>query len=179
MTIPLAILAWGKSALSRIWSAITANPWPSACIALALLSVWLWHGKADYRDRLSTEQTGRKADRADYDRKFAAAQAVAAKARKDAQEIAGEADKTHDALLADNAGLERYIADHRVRAKACAADSARAGSGQAAGVSAQSAALPRVEVSSDALKVCDADYAYARSAYDWGQDLMVKGLAEK
>jgi len=172
-------LLFAKSALSRLWSAIAANPWPSACIALALLSAWLWHGKTDYRARLTTEQTARKADRADYDRKVAAAKAVADKARKDAQEIAGNADKTHDALLADNAGLERYIAEHRLQPKACGANSAGAGSDQTAGVPAEPAAMSRVEVSEDALKVCDADYAYARSAYDWAQGLMAKGLAEK
>jgi hypothetical protein len=176
--IPTALL-FAKSALSRLWSAIVANPWPSACLALALLSAWLWHGKADYRDRLATEQTARKADRADYDRKVALAKAAEDKARKDAQEIAGNADKTHDALLADNAGLERYIAYHRVPAKACGANSAGAGSGQASGVPAEPAALPRVEVSEDALKVCDADYAYARASFEWGQSLVAKGLAEK
>jgi hypothetical protein len=106
------------------------------------------------------------------------AQAVADKARKDAQETAIEADTTHDALLADNAGLERYIADHRVQPKACAADPARAGQGVAAGVPQEPAAVSRVEVSEDALKVCDQNYAYARAAFDWGQGLVAKGLAE-
>lgn len=64
-------LLFAKSAISRLLSAITANPWPSAVIALALLSAWLWHGKADYREQLATEQAGRKADRAEWDRNVA------------------------------------------------------------------------------------------------------------
>lgn len=172
-------LLFAKSALSRLLGLFTRYPWPCACIALALLSAWLWHGKTDYRERLDAQIAGRKADRAEWDRKVALAKAAEDKARKDAQEIAGEADKTHDALLADNAGLERYIAEHRVQPKACAADPAGSGSGEAAGVFAEPAADAVVAISEPDIRACDGAYVYAQSSYEWAQSLMAKGLAEK
>lgn len=179
MTIPFAILSWAKSALSGLLDLFKRYPWQMACIVLLAASLWLYSGKADYREKYANEQQGRKADRAEWDRKVALAQAAADKARKDAQEIAGEADKTHDALLADNAGLERYIADHRVQPKACAAASGGSGGGPIAGVPPEPAAVPVVAISEPDIRSCDSAYVYALSAYQWGQDLMAKGLAEK
>lgn len=175
----LAILAGAKSALSWLLGLFKRYPWQIVCLALALGFGITVDKLQSAKAEIKAEQAGRKADRAEWDRKVALAKAAEDKARKDAQETAIEADTTHDALLADNAGLERYIADHRVSAKACAADPARSGEGGAAGVPQEPAALPRVEVSEDALKVCDQNYAYARAAFDWGQGLVAKGLAEE
>lgn len=175
--MPLLILGWVKSALSRLLDLFKRYPWQMACLALLAASLWLYSGKADYREKYAAEQQGRKADRAEWDRKVALAQAVADKAHKDAQEIAGEADNIHDALLADNAGLERYIADHRVQPKACAAASGGSGGGESPVVPERAPESAVVAV--EDIRTCDSNFAYALSAFQWVQGLRDRGLVER
>lgn len=173
-------LLFAKSALSWLLDLFKRYPWQMLCLALIAASLWLYSGKAEYREKYAAEQTARKAERAEWERNVASAKAAAAKARKDAQEIAGEADKTHDALLADNAGLERYIADHRVRAQTCPA--ASSGSSGSSGI--ESPAIPErapesAVVAVEDIRTCDSNFAYALSAFQWVQGLRDRGLVER
>lgn len=177
MTIPLLILGWAKCAASWLLDLFKRYPWQMACIALIAASLWLYSGKAEYREKYAAEQTARKADRAEWERNVTLAKAAAAKARKDAQEIAGEADKTHDALLADNAGLERYIADHRVRAQTCPAASGGAGGIESPVIPERAPESAVVAV--EDIRTCDSNYVYALSAFQWVQGLRDRGLVER
>lgn len=171
-------IIWAKSALSRLLGAFKANPLLVCCIALACLSAWLWHGKAEYREQLASEIKSHKADIAQWQATSKAAQAVADKARADAKDASNDAQNLHDKLADATDGLERYIADHRVQPRQCPAVAAKAGPGEAASVPAIPATSPGVEVSAATVRACDSAWVYAQSAFQWAQDLKAKGLAE-
>ena len=184
MSWALTILSLGKRGLSWLLGAIKAHPWQFALVAALALAWWQWSGKSeaiDQRDAakasLATEKEGRKADRAEWDRKVAAAKAVTAAAERKSQEIAHNAQQTHDTLLADNAGLRSYIAAHRLRPGQSAGSPAGASQDHGAAVSDDATAGALVAVSEADLAACDASFVYAQSAYQWAQGLIIEGLA--
>ncbi len=166
-----------KKDLAAAWAFIARYPWPAACIALTVFALWLWIDRADIKADLISERQGRKADQAEWERKVEAAKAATAKAEQDAREVATDAQETHDALASQNAGLEQYIRDHRLPAQQCAGRSSSAGGGDDTAVPADAAPLPVVAISEPDLRSCDAAYVYSRSAYDFTQGLVSKGLA--
>ncbi|WP_132390211.1 hypothetical protein [Novosphingobium sp. PhB165] len=173
----MAILRIGWSGLSWLRDTAKRYPWQVALIVALALCWWLWSGKTDalnQRDAAKTELAGA---RADWAKQVAAAKAATASAEHKSQEIAQDAQTTHDALLADNAGLRYYIAAHRVRQSAGTSAAAPA-EGDGAEVHAESADAALVAVSEADLTACDASYVYARSAHEWAQGLIAQDLAQ-
>ncbi|TCM21464.1 hypothetical protein EDF56_101128 [Novosphingobium sp. PhB165] len=183
MSWALAILGVGKSALSWLLGVAKRHPWQFALIAALALAGWQSrekNGALAERDAARTSLTAAKAElasaRTDWAKQVAAAKAATASAEHKSQEIAQDAQTTHDALLADNAGLRDYIAAHRVRQPSGAVAS---GTAQDSGAPFPDdpAALPLVAMPEDDVRSCDALYRYARPAYEWAQGLIAKGLA--
>jgi len=108
----------------------------------------------------------------DADRAQAIAATLAAETRY--RSLAHDADLNRARIAEDgDKRLAIYLDAHRVRPGA-QADPARAGEGGGAGVSAKPAAAPElapVVVSEADVHTCDADYAYARAAYEWARGL--------
>lgn len=160
--------------------------------ALALVAVqtvqieglWFIHGLEDQlagaRSALAIEKAGRVADLEDWRRQVAAAKAAKRAAELTSKEIATDAQASHEALLADNAGLREYIAAHRLPAIAGAAAAASAGAAgnHDPGVPAPASVGAVVAASEADLVACDRDYGYAVGAYDWAQRLIAGGLAK-
>lgn len=132
------------------------------------------------RSALKTEQQQRADERADWRRQVAAAQAAKAAAELTSKEIATSAQVSHDALLADNAGLREYIAAHRLPLAAAADRALAAGTREDhdAGVPAAASADALVATSEADLVTCDADFSYAASAFAWAEHLIETGLAQ-
>jgi hypothetical protein len=132
------------------------------------------------RTDLATERTGRADDRSDWARQVATATAARAAAEQTSKEIATDAQASHEALLADNAGLREYIASHRLQqgGGSGAAASTGAANDLATGLPEATAAGAIVATSEADLRTCDADYAYAFSAYEFGQQLIAEKLAK-
>lgn len=104
----------------------------------------------------------------------AAAQAAKAKAEQHYKDLAHDADQNHDALVAQgDARLAAYIASHRVRgaAQANPASAAQGGNPTVPESPAQSPVVEGVTITEDDLKICDANYVYARAAHDWANGL--------
>lgn len=183
-TVLALIAGKAKSALSWLLGVVSRHPWPLACIALLLASWSLWNGKTEAlaqrdaaRSTLRAEKAGRKADQANWRRQVADAVAAKKAAERKSQEIATDAQKTRDALVADNVGLRSYIDRNRLRTKTGAATAARATDDLGAAIPDAAATGTIVAVSEADLVTCDALYAYARPAYEWAQGLIGKGLA--
>lgn len=173
-----SVLAGGRKALAGAWSIVAKYPWQFALLAALAFAWWQWSGKRDAIAERDSARATLATDRAEWNRNVAAAKAATAEAERKSQEIAHDAQTTHDALLADNAGLRDYIAAHRVRSEAGSAP-ASTGATQDHGspVPVEPAASSLVAVTEADLGACDADYAYARSAYEWAQGLIAKDLA--
>lgn len=161
--------------------------------ALALVAVqtvrieglWSIHGLEDQlagaRSALAMEKAGRAADLEDWRRQVAAAQAAKRAAELTSKEIATDAQASHDALLADNAGLREYIAAHRLpaaRARADAGAPAGAAGDHGTRVPAPASAGAVVAASEADLVACDTDYGYAAAAHEWAQRLITGGLGK-
>lgn len=132
------------------------------------------------RTNLVTERTGRADDRAEWARQVATANAAREAAEQTSKEIATDAQASHETLLADNAGLREYIASHRLQrgGPVGAAASTGAAGDFAARLPEATAAGAIVATSEADLRACDADYAYAVSAYEFGQQLIAEKLAK-
>lgn len=120
-----------------------------------------WKGEAD---RIQKEW--------DADRKQAEDAAKAAQI--DARKNADDAQQKYNQAVSDGQDLlAGYIAANRVR-PAPQADAPRAGQDRPSAVPANPTPGPivaQVAVSEADLKTCDADYAYAQSAYEWAQGI--------
>ncbi|WP_395391516.1 hypothetical protein WBP07_12770 [Novosphingobium sp. BL-8A] len=132
------------------------------------------------RTNLTEEQHGRADDRADWARQVAAATAAKDAAEKASKEIATDAEASHQSLLADNAGLREYIAAHRLSQNSGSGAAATDGAAGdlPAGLSEAGTAGAFVATAEADLHACDAGYAYALGAYEFGQQLIMKGLAK-
>ncbi|WP_395393025.1 hypothetical protein WBP07_17820 [Novosphingobium sp. BL-8A] len=177
-----AAFAWllAKATGAGLWLLDIAKryPWQFALVAALALAWWQWSGKRDALAERDTARTTLASDRAEWNRNVAAAKAATAAAEQKSQEIAHDAQESHDALLADNAGLRDYIAAHRVRSETGSAPtSSSTAQDNGSAVPVEPATGSLVAVTEADLGVCDADYAYARSAYEWAQGLISKDLA--
>lgn len=131
----------------------------------------------DERAALKSERDDREEDRAAWEQQVADAVAAKARAERKSQEIAIDAQTTHDALQADNAGLRAYVAANRLRPQASGPAAPGTAQDYGPGVSAGAASSSLVAASEADLIRCDASYVYAASAHDWAQGLIVSGLA--
>lgn len=114
------------------------------------------------------------------ERPIAAASAAKDAAERTSKEIAIDAQASHQSLLADNAGLREYIASHRLQPGSTSGTAASTGTAGdlAAGLPQAATAGAFVATTEADLQACDADYAYAVCAYDFGQQLIARSLAK-
>lgn len=166
-----------KTALSWLLGAFKAYPWQAALILALALALWLYSGKHNALEKLAAEKQAHANDIAAWNAKAKAAQAATAKAEQDAKESADDAQEYHEKLAAANDGLERYIADHRVRPVASARSTASAAQGNAPAVSDSATPSTLVALDESDVRACDGAYVYAAAAFQWGQSLIAKGLA--
>ena len=104
----------------------------------------------------------------------AAAQAAKVKAEQHYKDLAHDADQNHAALVADgDARLAAYMAAHRVRIASAAnpASPAQGGNPTVPESPAPGPVLAALTISEADLRACDADYAYARAAFEWAAKL--------
>lgn len=159
---PLALLRWIAASPARIWAAL-------ALIALALAG-WQTHRAAQWAD------TARQTKLA-WDNERTAAHAAQRAARAQSKKDAAHADTNHTALAAGGAGrFAAYAADHGLRQSAPAhrpgpvqTDPAPLPENPAP--DAIMADISRVWITRADWLTCDATWAYAQAAYDWGQEI--------
>lgn len=169
---------------SKIYAAMFAGALTLAAVqSIRIEGFWFIPGLEDKltqtRNALAAEKDGRNTDRANWAKQVAAAQAATAAAEHASKEIAIDAEASHNALLADNAGLRDYIAGHRLRdAGGTVAAAAGAAGADSAGLSSSGAAGAFVATTEADLVTCDADYSYAAGAHAWAEQLIASGLAK-
>lgn len=184
MSALLAVLGVGRTIAAWVLGMARRHPWPIAC-AVALLLAWCqWNGKEKVlaardkaRSALAIEKTSRAAERANWGRQVAAAQVALEAAERKSQEIATDAQKSHDALAADTGGLHNYIASRRLRARANSPAAAGATDDLGAAVHGQTAGPAVVAADEADLVACDDAYVYSASAHEWVRWLIAEGLA--
>ncbi|WJS98210.1 hypothetical protein [Novosphingobium humi] len=156
---PLALLRWIAVSPARIWAAL-------ALVALALAG-WQTHRAAQWADTARQTQTTLNAERSAAK---AAQLAYQAQSKKDA----AHADTNHTALAAGGVGrFAAYAADHGLRQN----PTHRPGPVQTdpaplpenPAPDAVMADISRVWITRADWLTCDATWAYAMAAYDWGQ----------
>lgn len=152
-------LAWAFATPARLFLIIA--------VAMALVVM------VEHRSAAKWEAQAVKVARTLSDER-AAAQAAKVKAEQHYQEIAHDADQNHAALVADgDARLAAYMAAHRVRI-APPANPASPAQGGGAAIPANASpgpVLAAMTISEADLRACDADYAYARAAFEWAAKL--------
>lgn len=189
MSIALLALISAKTKFAASWLLRLArdHPWPLAVAAALVLAWFQWDAKRDAleardqaRTSLKAEKDGRKSDQAAWQLQVANAKAQTAAAESKSKEIATDAQASHDALLADNAGLRDYIAAHRLRIVPSPGTAVTAGAARdfGAGLPPAGAAGTFVATAETDLVTCNADYAYALGAHQFIQELMAGGLAK-
>lgn len=143
-------------------------PWQVLCAALMALCVFLGVSNSNLRSTLTEERAEWKTERDN-----------AAKAKRDAEtkarEAANNAQKAYEQLSKDDSPVVRYIERNRVQVCPAAAGAVKS---DAAAIPQVTPAAPIVAISEPDIRACDSAYVYAKSAYDFGQDLIAKGLAE-
>lgn len=180
---------WGRIATGAgaAWRWITASNVHLLITLTAIIGAWgAWehHCAASWqqaagtaRTALAGEKLARKTDRAEYDRQVKIAKAATVLAETKSREAASNADDFHDQLVQADDSLRSYIAAHRVRAVTPdRTDAAGPGEDHAAALPFEPAAGAIMASEAD-LVACDADYAYALSAWHWSQELIAKSLA--
>lgn len=152
-----------KSALSAAFRWCLAHPWQFAVIALAGLSLWLWHGRNEARDALAQRIAAEKAATGAQKRVNDTAQAHYT-------EKAHEADTKHaDMVAAAFDATQRYIAQHRLQPADRTCQAPAPASGDGAGVPAE---VPSGIVVGEAdVRACADLYAYSVSAHQWARSL--------
>ncbi len=139
-----------------------------ALVALALvlgLAVWWQHHEAGQWAAYG-RQTKAAWDAARQD-----AETAKARAEQRYKELASHADQTHAHDLAQgDARLAAYVAAHRLRAPQT--NPARAAEDRSPALPANPSAQAVVAVSEADLRICEADYAYAKAAHDWATSLI-------
>lgn len=143
-------------------------PWQIACAALLALCVVLGVSNSNLRSTLAEERAEWKTERDN-----------AAKAKRDAEtkakEASNNAQKTYEQLSKDDSPVVRYIERNRVQVCPAATGAVKS---DAAAIPQVAPTAPIVAISEPDIRACDGAYVYAKSAYDYGQDLIAKGLAE-
>ena len=168
--ISLALGGMGKLRAAASW--LVAHPAILGCVLLALYAAYerhdahRWHSKADecharYEAALKASDANAKAQADQKARVEAEYKAKAEKADDHFQTALANADNR----------VAAYIAAHRVRTGPAHISTAPASTkDQRAEVPAIATADPVVLEASD-VKVCAADYTYARHAFEWAQSL--------
>lgn len=185
----LKLLGWAKIAAQAVLDAVLRYPWQAALIVALCWGGWQYRRAERWSDAhdakaaaLVAEQDARRADREEWNARVAAANKARTDAIARSKELAHDVEEQHAALVADNAGLRAYIAAHRLRgtgtARADPVPAAGAAQDHATGVPEQPTANALVAVSITDLEACDGAWAYAISAWRWGQGLVSQGLAE-
>ncbi len=174
----LGAFGFVRRAAQGAFTLATRYPLQAALIVAVLALGWTWHGKSKAIGQRDAAVAGRKADRTAYTAAQAEAGrlALAAKAATEARykAHAQEIDREHETQLADaRSDVDRYIADHRVRAQGVAGS--RGGTpatpdNRNPGVPAN---LPAnyVPVAESDLRACAAATAYALDARTWALGL--------
>lgn len=157
---PLALLRWIGASAARSWAALSL-------LALALAG-WQAHRAADWADTARQTQTAWDAERK-------AAQAAQRAAKVQSNKDADDADTNQAGLTAGAPDrFASYAADHGVRGST---PTHRPGPVQADNPAipenpapdAIMAEISRVWITRSDWLTCDADWAYAQAAHDWGQ----------
>lgn len=132
------------------------------------------------REALIDEKAERETERADWRNQVATAVAARAAAETKSKEIATDAQASHDALAADNAGLRDYIARNSLRSTSAGASAAAAGAAGdlGSGLPTEPAGPALVATSEADLVTCDDAYVYAAGAYQFAKELIAGGLAK-
>lgn len=183
-SIALSFLGGIRRFFGWIFEAARQYPWQFALGLSLLFGWWQWIGKReamqerdDARKAVETCKNARRADRAEWNRKVAAAKAATEKAAREAKEVARDAQETYRKMRADNDGLRAYIARNRLPRKAGPATPASSGGDNGPGLPPDPASETLVAVRESDLVVCDDLYAYSSGAYALLLDLRAKGLA--
>lgn len=184
-SIGLALLGGLRKIAAFVLDLLKNYPWQCA-LGIALFAAWWqWDGKHDaleQRDKLAlalrAANEARKADRKEWERKVALAQAETAKALAQGKEVARNAQETVERLAKDRDGLRAFIAANRLRGQGGrAADPTRSGGGDDPAVPAEGATETLVAVRESDLRICDDLYIYAFGAYEFATELRVLGRA--
>lgn len=162
-------MTWIILAIRNIGGFLSRYPWPTACVILLLITAYLWNSRDNLQERYDK-------DVAEWQAKSKAAEAATKKAIADGAQAKQEADKTYEELSQDRDPVIRYVRDNRLPAQCSATRPASAETG-APGVPEASPTEAIVAVTETDIKACDGAWVYAQSAYEWGQSLVDKGLA--
>lgn len=154
-------------------------------LAIALALTFLW-GKAGWRDAASYKLAAETL-KVSYQTASAAAEAeqkayyasISARLRVDAE----NSETSHAQLLeGSQRATDGFIAANRVRGQTAGSPSGGTGGSAQGGNPAvpddTAAETELVAVKPDDVHACAADYAYAKSAYDFAQGLIVDNMAE-
>jgi hypothetical protein len=160
---------------------VVARPGLAVVVVLAIVAAGEHRAAGRWADKARAAQAGWDADRAQA---ILASQAADQRYRS----LAHDADANQAQIAAEgDQRLAAYIADHRMR-RGAQADAGGAGQGGRAPVFAGAAGQAilaqvmapgndpvevrdPVEVSEEDMRRCDADYAYARAAFEWARGL--------
>lgn len=143
-------------------------PWQIGCAALVALCIFFAVSNSNLRSTLAEERLEWKTERANAKKAKDDAEAKAKQAANDAQEA-------YEKLSQNTGAVDAYIDRNRVQT--CPAP-ARTVKSNAAPVPQVAPAVPIVAISEPDIRACDGAYVYAKSAYDFGQELIAKGLAQ-
>ncbi|WCT76297.1 hypothetical protein [Novosphingobium humi] len=157
---PLALLRWIAASPARIWAAL-------ALVALALAG-WQTHRAAQWAD------TARQTKLA-WDKERTAAHAAQRAAKAQSKDNAHAAETLHEALTAGSTDrFASFAIDHGVRGSTPTHRSGPVQTDPAPlpenpAPDAIMADISRVWITRADWLTCDATWAYAKAAYDWGQ----------
>jgi hypothetical protein len=177
----LGVLNWVKKALTAFLDLARRYPLQAALIASLCLAGWLWWGKREALSDLAAEKASHALTIKAGKDAYAAQVALHAKdlaAFKAAKKDTDDAHKPKLAAALDR--TDRYSADNSLR-KACArfipaspaAEGPVAESSDEPGISAD-----MVAVTAEDVRVCTVNTVRLQSVWEWGQELVAKGLAE-
>jgi hypothetical protein len=157
---------WGRLVgLARWVLGDRARVLAALALGLGVVAMWEHHRAGAYATLAAQTKAGWNAERA-------AAIAARQQAETRYRSLAHEADVAHDKDVADGGmRLAAYAAAHRLHRSQ--ADPASPAQGDGPGLSAIPPTEAIVASLSD-LRACDADYAYAKAAYDWAKGLNAK-----
>lgn len=184
-SIALTILGGAKRFFGWIFEAFRQHPWQFALAIVAVFAWWQWSGKREAieerdtaRAALSKCKNDRSADRKEWNRKVEAAKAATAKAQREAEETADDAEEAYRKMRAANDGLRAHIARNRLRGQTGSpANPAGTGGDNGPEVPPDSASETLVATRESDLVICDDLYSYSAGAYALMLDLRAKGLA--
>ncbi|NOW46188.1 hypothetical protein FHW96_002346 [Novosphingobium sp. SG751A] len=154
---PLALLRWITATPARAWAAIAILALAGTGLEYRLVRNYGAISHAAIA-QLKAEQSQAKAIKALAELKY--------------RILAHDAGQNYAALQAQgDARLAAYIADHRVRiaAPTHSASAAQGGNPAILANAAPDQLVATLTISEADLRVCDANYAYARAAFDWAQ----------